>query len=156
MATRTTSMPLSLRPSLFAALSREERAFFVASWLLAPAATAGLKVAGFRRMTDLLRRVPARKSVLFADVGVERAESLVRRAFRWSIARWSVRDGGCLPQSMVQYAVHTLGGDEVRFVVGVQRGEPAPVGFEAHAWIEDARRTRPDRKHEAIFELTAT
>jgi hypothetical protein len=149
----------------FRKLSPRERSFFVVSWLLAAPMSAALSLAGFRRTTALLAKVPSlafgvRSGDDRRQVKVERAEELVQRAFRWSPARWSAADGGCLPRSMVQYAVHRLSGSDVRLVVGVRREadsasrDPgAPPGLDAHAWIEDRARPRSDVSHAVIFAM---
>lgn len=135
----------------FSTLSSAEQRFFLAAWLLATPVTAGLKLAGFRRMTQLLQRVP-RVGRAAASIDPRRGDLLVRRAFRWSPARLYAKDqNGCLPRSMVQYCVHALRGDDVRLCVGVPPDRGA--GFEAHAWVDQRDAPRPDIDHATIFEL---
>jgi hypothetical protein len=149
-------MSWSRRWSAFVSLDRRERELFVASWMLAVPASAVLSLGGFHRATKVLgwvtRHSPPRRDR--SGIDVQRAETLVRRAFQTSPARWHVEGGGCLPQSLVQYALQTLAGDPVRLVVGVPPEVPAtPSDFEAHAWVEERERRRHDVKHKVIFEL---
>lgn len=140
----------------FRALSPDEKAFFVASWLLAPPVSAAVELVGFDAVSGVLRRVPRLgHSSSRAAIPVERSELLVRRAFRWSIARPVLAKGGCLPQSIVQYTVHTLAGDDVRLVVGVPRSPKTEQAesFEAHAWVARSGEPRTDIEHAVLFEL---
>ena len=153
MATDRRRMALVERLAKLRALSPRDRAFFVGSWLLAGPVTAALAIGGFARATRALKRLP-RLVERDAPVDVARDEELVRRAFAWSLARWSVKGGGCLPRSMVQYALHTLAGEPVRLVVGVPPHAPRdPESFEAHSWVEAVGRPRPDVTHAVLFEL---
>ncbi|MFO0613070.1 MAG: lasso peptide biosynthesis B2 protein [Polyangiaceae bacterium] len=121
------------RAAAIAALTGPELAFACAAFALAPVVRASLGRFGLERtMKHLERIVPPRTAT--GAVSVAKGAELVRWAFRGG-------DGTCLPESLVQLALHRWFGPEVELVVGVQRGEPRssqPVGWElrAHAWIE--------------------
>lgn len=129
------------RAQRFARLAREvagltpaELAFASAAFAIAPVVKASLASRGLEGTLAVIERaMPARRPRAGVDVG--RGARLVRWAFRRS-------DGTCLPESLVQLALHRWFGPEVELVVGVRREDahqPAhSVGWElhAHAWIE--------------------
>jgi hypothetical protein len=136
-------------------LTREERRFAAGAWLLAPVVTLLLRRFGFQKTVEIIRdRVP------FGEVGgepivsVERAESLVARAFRLTLAHDS-----CLPRAVVQLALHRKHGDRVKLVIGVRRDGhfgDRELDFEGHAWVEAADGPRRDSKHAVILELPSS
>lgn len=111
-----------------------EVAFTSAAFAIAPLVRASLARRGLEHTLAVIERaVPARPAR--AGVDAVRGARLVRWAFRR-------RDGTCLPESLVQLALHRWFGPDVELVVGVKRGEATPstrtIGWEldAHAWIE--------------------
>jgi len=121
----------------FAALASAEKRFLVAAWFLAPIVSATLERLGFDRVLGELPVVGERQR---GSVGVERGEDLVRIAFR----RHVLLRGGCLPESITQYALHILFGPTPKLVVGVKRDESIPHKdrrldwmLGAHAWVEN-------------------
>lgn len=124
---------LARRARAIAGLSPAEVAFSSAAVLIAPLVRASLSRAGLdSTLAAIERLVPAGSMV--SRVSVARGAKLVRWAFLRS-------DGTCLPESLVQLALHRVFGPDVELVIGVQRGERGgarDLGWElrAHAWIE--------------------
>lgn len=121
----------------FWALRPEAKRFAVAAWLGAPWVELALATLGLRRTLALAERVgPERASEsAWQKISVEEGERLVRAAYSAHFVR-----GRCLPQSVLQYALHRLDGAPVRFVIGIRR-EPQ-TRLDAHAWIESEGETR--------------
>lgn len=138
------------RAAKLARLSRDERAFLARAWLLAPIAVMSLRLWGFERVLAHLERrrfAPSRR-----PIGVERGEALVRAAFRGGLATSS-----CLPESIVQYALHLETGPEPKLVIGVRKERPRTSlleGMAAHAWIEEAEGSRREPDFAPILWLT--
>jgi hypothetical protein len=143
-------LPPLLRAARRFAVSRPEaRRFAARAWLGAPVVRASLAVVGLGstlRWIDVIatftstRRSPPRgRRDAGAAVGVVEGAALVAGAFRAHVV-----GGECLPRSLVQYLLHRLDGQSVRFVVGVRRpvsmGEtpipPAQPALAAHAWVD--------------------
>ncbi|MFO0555106.1 MAG: lasso peptide biosynthesis B2 protein [Polyangiaceae bacterium] len=143
----------------FRRLSPGERAFFVVAWGLVAPVSGLLRAGGLERATRWIRRLPIGVVRGGADVDVERADALVRRAFRWSGVRAALGRpapegrGDCLPQALVQLAVHRLAGRDAVLFVGVRKD--ASTDFEAHAWVEERGGARRDLRHAVIHEVSA-
>lgn len=133
-------------------LTREERRFAVAAWLLAPVVTLLLRRFGFRKTVEIVREwVSLGAGRGRATVSVDRAEALVARAFKLTLAHDS-----CLPRSIVQLAVHRRNGDSVKLVIGVRRGGhfgDADIDFEGHAWVDPIGGPSRDARHTVIHEV---
>lgn len=121
---------------LFPALRRlaiaraEARRFAARAWLGAPLVRASLAAAGLGRTLRLIEALPARRSPRPRPVGPEEGAALVAGAFRHHFV-----GGACLPQAVLQYALHRRDGVPARLVVGVQRpGDGRSLA--AHAWVE--------------------
>ena len=116
----------------------EARRFAVRAWLGAPLVQAALATAGFDRTMRAITWLgaparparPGRRRP--APVGPEEGAALVAAAFRWQLGQ-----GACLPQALVQYALHLRDGVPARLVVGVRRPADGP-SLAAHAWVEAA------------------
>lgn len=111
----------------------EARRFAARAWLGAPLVKASLATAGFGRTLDLITRLgrpapPRRRR--YRPVGPEEGARLVAGAFRLQPGQ-----GACLPQALLQYALHLRDGVPVRLVVGVRRHEEER-SLAAHAWVE--------------------
>jgi hypothetical protein len=112
----------------------EARRFVARAWLGAPLVQASLATAGFRRTLALITWLgrssapPRRKR--HRPVGPEEGAALVAGAFRFQVGK-----GACLPQALLQYALHLRDGVPVRLVVGVRRPEHERA-LAAHAWVE--------------------
>lgn len=130
-------------------LNRDERSFILVAWMLALPADLCLRSVGFGRTSRWVARVP---EVGFAPLSVERAEQLVATAFRFSPAR-----SGCLPRSIVQFALQRAAGSDVALVIGVRRPGRTGEGdaFAGHAWVEARKGDggHRDAEHAVIFEL---
>lgn len=116
-----------------AGLSAAEVAFTAAAVVVAPLVRASLAKSGLERTLGAIERLMPPGSMV-RGVTVARGAKLVR----WAFLRG---DGTCLPESLVQLALHRWFGPEVELVIGVQRGDratTADIGWElrAHAWIE--------------------
>lgn len=118
-------------------LTPAERRFLVKAWIAAPFVEAVLGAVGLERVLATLER--RRFAPRGERIDVERGERLVRAAFRYGPAK-----SGCLPESIVQYALHLRTGPEPRLVIGVRkvqgdaRDENEPkTELGAHAWIEE-------------------
>jgi hypothetical protein len=113
-------------------LAKAERTFGAMAFALATPVGLGLRLVGFARMNALVARLPLVAPPTCGGVTPERGEVLVARAFAHAPAT-----PGCLPQALVQTAVHRLLGRDVSLVIGVRRGGShaagGPVDFEAHA-----------------------
>lgn len=137
----------------FGALTELERRFFMVAWLAAGPSALAIATLGYRRTEALLAMMPSpgsRKDALGVDA--ERGEQLVRKAFHWSPARWSTREGGCLPRAVAQYAAHRWMGDDVALCLGVSRPKTAEAkAFDAHAWVEDAGAPPREQGHAPIY-----
>lgn len=137
----------------FGTMTEDERRFFMVAWLAAGPAALAIGALGYRRTESLLRKLPRRRRGGRAHrVEASRGEELVMKAFQWSPARWSTREGGCLPRAVAQYATHRLMGDEVELCFGVappNTREAKP--FEAHAWIEDPSAPPREQAHASIY-----
>jgi len=135
----------------FVALSPPERRFVALGLLLAPVANLLLAQRGLRDAAALANRAPR---LFRRGLDPARGELLVKAAFRHVPAR-----PGCLPESVVQLALHRLSGDAVKLVVGVRReghfGEP-DLEFGGHAWIETVGGPRRDERHAVIYEVGPT
>lgn len=133
-------------------LTRAERRFVAGAWLLAPLVTLALRRFGFRRTVEIVReRVAFGTAHEGLTLPVERAEALVARAFRLTLAHDS-----CLPKSIVQLALHRKQGDRVKLLIGVRRGGrfgDRDVDFEGHAWVEAVDGPRRDHRHDVIYEM---
>lgn len=130
-----------------AALSGGARAFFAGAWLLSPVVSGLLHSLGTSRLLTLLTDVPsfgARAGVGPDAVDVVQGERLVRAAFARQLLPVP---RGCLPESITQYLLHSIGGPEPKLVIGVRRnglGERlaarSPDALDwtlaAHAWVE--------------------
>ncbi len=142
----------------FRRLSPGERAFFAAAWCLVAPVSGALRAGGLERVTRWVRRLPVAVLSSAAAVDVERGDALVRRAFRWSGARVVLNRpapegrGDCLPQALVQLAIHRLAGRDAVLCIGVRTGSPA---FEAHAWVEERDGARRDLQHAVIHQVRA-
>jgi hypothetical protein len=131
-------------------LTRAERRFAAGAWLLAPVVTLVLRRYGFRRTVEIVRERVVRGAVTGSSVSVERAEVLVARAFKLTVAHDS-----CLPKSIVQLALHRRHGDRVKLVIGVRRDGhfgDRDLEFEGHAWVEAVDGPRRDERHVVIHE----
>lgn len=107
----------------------EARRFAARAWLGAPLVQASLATAGFRRTLRLITWF-GRGSAPRRPVGPEEGASLVAGAFRLQLGK-----GACLPQALLQYALHRRDGVPVRLVVGVRRPDDGRP-LSAHAWVE--------------------
>lgn len=147
---RHRSMPASSVLRSLLSLNRAERRFVAIGWMLAPVAALSLRTRGFHATAQLANRAPR---VFMGPVAVERAEELTKAAFRHALVR-----PGCLPESIVQLALHRMYGNHVRLLVGVRRrghhGD-VDVDFEGHAWIEGLGGPKRDQIHLVIFELAS-
>lgn len=120
------------RASAIASLEPAEVAFLGAAVALAPWVRASLARRGLDRTLKSLDRIPRGRGR--GRVGASRGATLVRWAFLRS-------DGTCLPESLVQLALHRWWGPEVELVIGVRRGTTLAMGesgwnLAAHAWVE--------------------
>lgn len=134
-----TRMPFWRPIGTFLELPRDERHFFLCALLLAPSVSGALAVLGFRRTASLVRRAPALgRGGPDSALSNERAEALVRRAFRWAHLRRGAEPDGCLPRALVRFGAHRLLGERARIHVGVPRrgGWADRSTFVAHAWVE--------------------
>lgn len=138
-----------------AAARPEARRFMARAWLGAPLIQASLATAGLERTLRLLAwigRSPAqpsrRRSVRVArPVEPEEGAALVAGVFRHHLVR-----GACLPQALLQVALHRRDGVPARLVIGVRRpaGKGAKRSLAAHAWVEpeaSGERERPASPH---------
>ena len=113
------------------AIRRSEPIRFGAlAWLAAPAVEVALATIGLERTLRVVEGLPRGHAGLSQATRVGEGEGLVAIAFRLHVAL----RGHCLPRALVQYALHRLDGTPARFVVGVRRGQDAPI--DAHAWVE--------------------
>jgi hypothetical protein len=136
-----------------------EQAFIVGALAAAPVVALTLHAFGLRRTLGWARRASALSARRDPSkpLDVERGEQLVRRAFAYTPV-----SGGCLPESIVQYLLHTRFGPEPRLVVGVRRERGADPSLHddhgwklgAHAWVEAAH--GPERLPELTRMLTLT
>lgn len=135
-------------------LTREERRFAAAAWLLAPVVTLLLRRFGFRKTVEIVREwVTPSPASGAKPVPIERAEALVARAFGLTVAHDS-----CLPRSIVQLAIHRRNGDAVKLVIGVRRDGrfgDADIDFEGHAWVEAVDGPSRDERHTVIHEVSS-
>ena len=133
-------------------LTREERRFVALAWLLAPVVTLLLRRFGFKKTVAIVReRVALGHRHGSTSVPVDRAEALVARVFRLTLAHDS-----CLPRSIVQLAVHRRNGDNVKLVIGVRRDGrfgDSDIDFEGHAWVEQVGGPSRDARHMVIHEV---
>jgi Transglutaminase-like superfamily len=138
----------------FAASRPEARRFAARAWLCAPPVQASLALVGLRptlRWIEAAGRgsTPERSATA---VGVTEGSALVSGAFRAHVV-----GGECLPRSLVQYLLHRLDGQPVRFVVGVKRssGPAGPAGvratLDAHAWVEAGDETAAEPTFTPLF-----
>ena len=129
-----------------AELTVSERRFIARAWLAAPAVELGLATLGLRRTLNAIERLtPPRTSATPPTISAERGAQLVAASFRRHVVK-----GTCLPQALVQYALHRQAGHEVTLVVGVR--PPGSSSLEAHAWVEDgAAATSRDEGYEPIL-----
>ncbi len=142
--------PLLRAARRFAASRPEARRFAARAWIGAPVVRASLAVGGLRPTLRWIEAISGRATVRRAfPVDVTEGSSLVGGAFRAHVV-----GGECLPRSLVQYLLHRLDGQPVRFVMGVKRvgadaltaggpaihdgGDPHPPAsaIAAHAWVE--------------------
>jgi hypothetical protein len=110
----------------------EARRFAARAWLGAPLVQASLATAGFRRTLRLITWFGS-GSAPRRPVGPEEGASLVAGAFRLQLGK--LGKGACLPQALLQYALHRRDGVPVRLVVGVRRPDDGRA-LSAHAWVE--------------------
>lgn len=108
----------------------EARRFAARAWLGAPLVRATLSAAGLRRTLRLIEGIPAPRSPRRAAIGAEEGAALVAGAFRHHFV-----GGACLPQAVLQLALHRRDGVPARLVVGVSRPDDGRA-LDAHAWIE--------------------
>jgi transglutaminase-like putative cysteine protease len=130
-----------------AAARPEARRFAARAWLGAPLVQASLATAGLEytlRLVAWVGRSPARpsrrrsrhvESHLERPVEPEEGAALVAAVFRHHIVR-----GACLPQALLQVALHRRDGVPARLVIGVRRplgeGVTRSRSLAAHAWVE--------------------
>jgi hypothetical protein len=122
----------------FAAARPEARRFVARAWLGAPLIEASLAATGLGRTLRLISwaargpaRLPRRKR--HRPVGPEEGATLIAGVFRHHLVR-----GACLPQALLQYALHMSDGVPARLVVGVRRpsADEDQRPLAAHAWVE--------------------
>lgn len=125
------------RATELASMSAAEVAFTTAAVMVAPFVRMSLARRGLERTLDAIERLVPPGSMV-RGVAVERGAKLVRWAFLGG-------DGTCLPESLVQLALHRWFGPDVELVIGVRRGERGESAttsvdprweLRAHAWIE--------------------
>jgi hypothetical protein len=82
-----------------------------------------------------------------AKVGVADGVKLVKSVYNWHFVR-----GACLPQAVLQFALHRVDGVPAELKIGVARGENL---LEAHAWVEEpgAEHARDDDPNAAFAPL---
>jgi hypothetical protein len=125
----------------FAAERPEARRFVARAWLGAPLIQASLAATGLERTLRLITwaggpaRLPRRQRR--RPVGPEEGAALIAGVFRHHLLR-----GACLPQALLQYALHLRDGVPARLVVGVRRpsADEGQRPLFAHAWVEGERR----------------
>src|SRR5262245_60141908 len=113
-------VPLLLRALRGFVVARPEaRRFAVRAWLGAPLVQARLATSGLQRTLRLIQALPTatrRRRAPRRPVGPEEGAALISSAFRFHVV-----GGACLPQALLQYALHRVDGVPSRLVVGVRR-----------------------------------
>ena len=118
-----------------AELDPERRRFALRAAVGAPLVEVALAAAGLRRTLAVIDSLPVRARRY--PVAAAEGARLVTRVYRHHIVR-----GACLPQAVLQYALHRLDGAEVELEVGARRVDGV---VEAHAWIRGDARAEPDQ-----------
>ncbi len=112
----------------------DRRTLLLALWLL-PAASLGLRLFGFRRVYQTVKRsLPARRAFAPKAAGRQAARlaGLVQRGARRAPGR-----PACLATSLVLWALLRRQGISAQLRFGVRKPTRAPcAGLDAHAWVE--------------------
>jgi hypothetical protein len=117
----------------YRALSRSARRTLLLAWLLVPLTAASLRIFGFRRIHAVLERVlPVTGGVARAPRRAAARAAAVARLVR-AAARRAPVGGGCLPTSIVAWALLRASRISAELRFGVRRGSGT---LEAHAWLE--------------------
>ena len=117
----------------------DRRTLLLALWLL-PVASLGLRVFGFRRVYQTVKRsLPASRAFAPKEAGRQAARlaGLVQRGARRAPGR-----PACLATSLVLWALLRRRGVSAQLRFGVRKPTRAPcAGLDAHAWVEVCGRT---------------
>jgi hypothetical protein len=138
----------------YARLPRSSRRFVARAWLAAPAVEAAVASIGLAATLRWIDRLPrGRRRSSGSAVGVRDGASLVKAAYRWHFVR-----GACLPQAVLQFALHRWDGVPADLRIGVARGAvssgPATSRAKplaAHAWVDAPEAPPPSDDPNAAF-----
>src|SRR5262249_10530870 len=108
----------------------EARRFAARAWLGAPLIRASLSAAGLKRTLRLIEGLPGPRRPRRSPVDPTEGRALVEGAFRHHFI-----GGACLPQALLQLALHRRDGVPARLVVGISRPGDGRA-LDAHAWVE--------------------